>query len=509
MKYFIDFISSKTILIKQTKHIIKAQKERKNTTKIKVKVMDAFVAIFLSNVNKLLGYQRKEVSSFIESQMNSELEHCIDEILNKFDEITNGKTKSRNRTIEVTLENLCKIKKLGMLIDETKNLLVYLTQLPSDAIDKTICDEYKRKILLIKGQIGTYQSQFSSRSIDGILQKELNCRIQNQVIGSRMTRYIAKYWVVAMAKHLGAQENLKTALSEWKTYFCLKGKRLDCFLCDEDACKLFLDHIAPILQKDDIDKLDNKEIESLVAQLLDKLEELSKQQAKTLSNENDETFERRLIDEYSVLKKTLEGLTMNAEGSSLLQDKELDNIKYQICTRVMEDYRFYKEYYPELSLEDFVSSKQGRAIIVFRIYQCYKSDSALIRNERGALQKQIERETGIYLAQEAQIKVPILLEEQVVIGKNCVINGRCIIRSGTRVASGSDKMVFIDENVYIGENCVIEGLCSIGKNCIIEEGCKIGKNVSNFTMVMHGINKSISQQEYNDYINEKFKEVNL
>ena len=55
---------------------------------------------------------------------------------------------------------------------------------------------------------------------------------------------------------------------------------------------------------------------------------------------------------------------MNAEGSSLLQDKELDNIKYQICTRVMEDYRFYKEYYPELSLEDFVSSKQGRAIIV-------------------------------------------------------------------------------------------------------------------------------------------------
>lgn len=94
MKYFIDFISSKTILIKQTKHIIKAQKERKNTTKIKVKVMDAFVAIFLSNVNKLLGYQRKEVSSFIESQMNSELEHCIDEILNKFDEITNGKTKS-------------------------------------------------------------------------------------------------------------------------------------------------------------------------------------------------------------------------------------------------------------------------------------------------------------------------------------------------------------------------------------------------------------------------------
>ena len=77
--------------------------------------------------------------------MNSELEHCIDEILNKFDEITNGKTKSRNRTIEVTLENLCKIKKLGMLIDETKNLLVYLTQLPSDAIDKTICDEYKRK----------------------------------------------------------------------------------------------------------------------------------------------------------------------------------------------------------------------------------------------------------------------------------------------------------------------------------------------------------------------------
>lgn len=70
-------------------------------------------------------------------------------------------------------------------------------------------------------------------------------------------------------------------------------------------------------------------------------------------------------------------------------------------------------------------------------------------------------------------------------------------------------MVFIDENVYIGENCVIEGLCSIGKNCIIEEGCKIGKNVSNFTMVMHGINKSISQQEYNDYINEKFKEVNL
>lgn len=109
MKYFIDFISSKTILIKQTKHIIKAQKERKNTTKIKVKVMDAFVAIFLSNVNKLLGYQRKEVSSFIESQMNSELEHCIDEILNKFDEITNGKTKSRNRTIEVTLENLCKI----------------------------------------------------------------------------------------------------------------------------------------------------------------------------------------------------------------------------------------------------------------------------------------------------------------------------------------------------------------------------------------------------------------
>ena len=56
--------------------------------------------------------------------MNSELEHCIDEILNKFDEITNGKTKSRNRTIEVTLENLCKIKKLGMLIDETKNLLV-------------------------------------------------------------------------------------------------------------------------------------------------------------------------------------------------------------------------------------------------------------------------------------------------------------------------------------------------------------------------------------------------
>ena len=255
--------------------------------------------------------------------------------------------------------------------------------------------------------------------------------------------------------------------------------------------------------------MDNKEIESLVAQLLDKLEELSKQQAKTLSNENDETFERRLIDEYSVLKKTLEGLTMNAEGSSLLQDKELDNIKYQICTRVMEDYRFYKEYYPELSLEDFVSSKQGRAIIVFRIYQCYKSDSALIRNERGALQKQIERETGIYLAQEAQIKVPILLEEQVVIGKNCVINGRCIIRSGTRVASGSDKMVFIDENVYIGENCVIEGLCSIGKNCIIEEGCKIGKNVSNFTMVMHGINKSISQQEYNDYINEKFKEVNL
>lgn len=200
-----------------------------------------------------------------------------------------------------------------------------------------------------------------------------------------------------------------------------------------------MDHIAPILQKDDIDKLDNKEIESLVAQLLDKLEELSKQQAKTLSNENDETFERRLIDEYSVLKKTLEGLTMNAEGSSLLQDKELDNIKYQICTRVMEDYRFYKEYYPELSLEDFVSSKQGRAIIVFRIYQCYKSDSALIRNERGALQKQIERETGIYLAQEAQIKVPILLEEQVVIGKNCVINGRCIIRSGTRVASGSDK----------------------------------------------------------------------
>lgn len=195
MKYFIDFISSKTILIKQTKHIIKAQKERKNTTKIKVKVMDAFVAIFLSNVNKLLGYQRKEVSSFIESQMNSELEHCIDEILNKFDEITNGKTKSRNRTIEVTLENLCKIKKLGMLIDETKNLLVYLTQLPSDAIDKTICDEYKRKILLIKGQIGTYQSQFSSRSIDGILQKELNRRIQNQVIGSRMTRYIAKYWV--------------------------------------------------------------------------------------------------------------------------------------------------------------------------------------------------------------------------------------------------------------------------------------------------------------------------
>ena len=130
--------------------------------------MDAFVAIFLSNVNKLLGYQRKEVSSFIESQMNSELEHCIDEILNKFDEITNGKTKSRNRTIEVTLENLCKIKKLGMLIDETKNLLVYLTQLPSDAIDKTICDEYKRKILLIKGQIGTYQSQFSRSFLSAI-----------------------------------------------------------------------------------------------------------------------------------------------------------------------------------------------------------------------------------------------------------------------------------------------------------------------------------------------------